>query len=123
MRVCIWIVGLHGHTNTVWSVAYSPYGDQRASGSHGHTVKVWQLATGECTATFEVSPFKGGGPYCAMLFATKRRLFTKRRCRMVNFKTFPRSCFSSINRPLTVLRIWGLPRTLSQSNLESRGDP
>ena len=43
-----------GHTENVCSVAYSPDGKQLVSGSWENTVRVWQVATGECTATFEV---------------------------------------------------------------------
>ena len=46
--------GPQGHTDDVTSVAYSPDGEQLASGSWDKTVRVWQLATGECTAVLQV---------------------------------------------------------------------
>ena len=37
---------LEGHTNLVLSVAYSPSGDQLASGSRDKPIKLWNLRTG-----------------------------------------------------------------------------
>jgi WD40 repeat protein/serine/threonine protein kinase len=37
---------LVGHTDTVWSVAFSPDGQRLASGSSDQTVKIWDSATG-----------------------------------------------------------------------------
>lgn len=54
------ILVLPGHTNAVFSVAFSPvrettlegYGQILASGSHDQTIKLWDCATGECLHTF-----------------------------------------------------------------------
>ncbi|GCA84352.1 serine/threonine-protein kinase F [Microcystis aeruginosa NIES-2522] len=37
---------LTGHSNVVWSVAYSPDGRYLASGSGDKTIKIWEVATG-----------------------------------------------------------------------------
>ena len=50
------MVGPQGHTDSVCSVAYSPDGTQVVTGSRDETVRVWQVASGECTATLQVSP-------------------------------------------------------------------
>lgn len=42
---------LHGHTAPVWSIAFSPDGNQLASISADRTVKLWDIATGECLNT------------------------------------------------------------------------
>ena len=44
-----------GHSDVVRSVAYSPDGGQLLSGSDDKTVRVWDMATGQCTATLQVS--------------------------------------------------------------------
>lgn len=44
---------LDGHTNWVYSVAFSPDGKQLASGSVDATVKVWDLANGRPTLTLK----------------------------------------------------------------------
>ena len=46
---------LHGHTNYVTCVAYSPDGNQIVSGSQDKTIRVWNATTGQCVA----GPFKG----------------------------------------------------------------
>jgi serine/threonine protein kinase len=38
---------LTGHSNVVWSVAYSPDGRYLASGSWDKTIKIWEVATGK----------------------------------------------------------------------------
>ena len=53
-----------GHTEYVMSVAYSPDGEQLASGSKDKTVRVWQLATGKCTATLQVCAICGCKTTC-----------------------------------------------------------
>ena len=40
-------VTLNGHRGSVYSVAFSPDGEQIASGSLDHTVKVWDLTSGK----------------------------------------------------------------------------
>ena len=44
-----------GHDEFVFSVAYSPDGRQLLSGSQDETVRMWDVATGQCTATLQVS--------------------------------------------------------------------
>ena len=46
-------VTLEGHTNTVYSVSFSPDGTTLASGSFDDTVKLWDVATRENIATLE----------------------------------------------------------------------
>src|SRR5207248_384086 len=41
------IATLKGHTDLVWSVAYSPDGKMLASGSWDPTIKLWDVATGK----------------------------------------------------------------------------
>jgi eukaryotic-like serine/threonine-protein kinase len=40
------LLSMHGHSDTIWSLAYSPDGRRIASASFDHTVKVWDAATG-----------------------------------------------------------------------------
>ena len=42
-----------GHTDVIWSMAFSSDGTLLASGSKDKTVKLWDVATGENIATFE----------------------------------------------------------------------
>jgi hypothetical protein len=44
---------LKGHTDIVWSVAFSPDGARLASGSWDQTVKVWDVRTGQELRTFK----------------------------------------------------------------------
>ena len=44
---------LEGHTDGIWSVAFSPDGTTLASGSQDRMVKLWDVATGENIATLE----------------------------------------------------------------------
>ena len=46
-------VTLEGHTNTVYSVSFSPDGTTLASGSSDDTVKLWDVATRTNIATLE----------------------------------------------------------------------
>ena len=41
-----------GHTNTVWSVAFSPDGGKVLTGSQDWTAKLWDGSTGACIRTF-----------------------------------------------------------------------
>ncbi|KAF0332771.1 NACHT domain-containing protein, partial [Gigaspora margarita] len=49
---------LSGHTDTVWSVVYSPNGEQIASGSDDKTVRLWDAKTGKALAV--IQGFHGG---------------------------------------------------------------
>ena len=44
---------MRGHSNRVWSVAFSPDGQYLASGSLNKTVKLWHVESGECIRTME----------------------------------------------------------------------
>ncbi len=39
---------LFGHTNEIWSVAFSADGHRLASGSSDHTIRLWDVYSGEC---------------------------------------------------------------------------
>ncbi|RMF48487.1 MAG: hypothetical protein D6751_00145, partial [Deltaproteobacteria bacterium] len=39
---------LSGHTDSVWSVAFSPNGTLLASGSRDHTIKLWDQTPRSC---------------------------------------------------------------------------
>jgi len=42
---------LAGHTNWVWSVAFSPDGKTLVSSSYDRTVRLWDVTTGRCIRT------------------------------------------------------------------------
>ncbi|MEE1203610.1 MAG: hypothetical protein UHN59_04835, partial [Bacteroidales bacterium] len=44
---------LEGHSEYVYSVAYSPDGTKIISGSKDKTIKIWDANTGECLKTLE----------------------------------------------------------------------
>ena len=44
---------LKGHSESVWSVAYSPDGTKIISGSEDKTIKIWDANTGACLKTLE----------------------------------------------------------------------
>jgi len=51
---------LRGHTDKVWSVAFSSDGQTLVSGSQDETVKIWNLKTGECLKTLRADrPYEG----------------------------------------------------------------
>ena len=43
---------LTGHTDTVWSVVFSPNGNLVVSGSYDTFVKIWDVATGALVSSF-----------------------------------------------------------------------
>jgi WD40 repeat protein len=43
---------LYGHTDSIWSIAFSPNGKIIASGSSDRSVKIWDCETGLCVNTF-----------------------------------------------------------------------
>jgi WD40 repeat protein len=61
------LIILQGHSNTVFSVAFSPDGKSLVSGSYDHTVKVWNLSDGTCTSTLEVSELMHASPHVIMM--------------------------------------------------------
>ena len=44
---------LEGHSETVFSVAYSSDGTKIISGSNDETIKIWEANTGECLKTLK----------------------------------------------------------------------
>ncbi|MEP0777011.1 hypothetical protein NDI39_05205 [Microcoleus sp. ZQ-A2] len=44
---------LQGHTNGVWSVAFSRDGQRLASGSDDHTLRLWDVHEGRCLKTLQ----------------------------------------------------------------------
>jgi WD40 repeat protein len=51
---------LHGHTDWVRSVTFSPDGQTLASGSTDETIKVWDVNTGKCLRTLRPDrPYEG----------------------------------------------------------------
>ncbi|KAM7190941.1 hypothetical protein V8F33_009174 [Rhypophila sp. PSN 637] len=44
---------LEGHSDWVWSVAFSPDGQRLASGSEDQTIKIWDPASSQCLQTLE----------------------------------------------------------------------
>jgi WD40 repeat protein len=44
---------LYGHSNRVWSVAFSHDGKQVVSGSGDKTIKIWDASSGACLKTLE----------------------------------------------------------------------
>ena len=43
---------LHGHTDIVTNVTFSPDGHCALSGSNDKTIRLWDIATGQCLRTF-----------------------------------------------------------------------
>lgn len=50
---------LRGHRSSVWSVAWSPDGEQLASGGIGGEIHIWDIATGEVMRTFDAGNHVG----------------------------------------------------------------
>lgn len=48
------VVQLHGHTDCINSIAYSPYGKHLASGSSDETIRVWDSETGQQTLHIDI---------------------------------------------------------------------
>ena len=44
---------LQDHTDSIWSVAWSPDGQMLATGSQDYTVKLWDRKTGACLKTLQ----------------------------------------------------------------------
>ena len=61
------LIILQGHSNSVYSVAFSPDGKSLVSGSGDNTVKVWNLTDGTCTSTLEVSELMHASPHAMMI--------------------------------------------------------
>ena len=51
---CVWT--LEGHTDVVWSIAWSHETTRLASASGDRTVKIWDPATGQCMSSLESGP-------------------------------------------------------------------
>src|SRR5438132_11891835 len=60
---------LGGHTDAVWSVAFSPNGQQAVSGSYDQTLRLWDVGTGH-----ELQRFEGHtGAVLSVAFSTDGR--------------------------------------------------
>lgn len=46
---------MQGHTDSIWSVAFSPDGQTIASSGGDSTDKLWSVSTGQCRQTFQTS--------------------------------------------------------------------
>ncbi|WP_133164060.1 WD40 repeat domain-containing protein, partial [Cuspidothrix issatschenkoi] len=53
---------LTGHSELLWSVAYSPDGQTLASGSHDKTIKIWQVAASISKAPVQQTPSQVSQP-------------------------------------------------------------
>jgi WD40 repeat protein len=51
-------IGLQGHTNWIWSIAFSSDSQILASGSDDKTVKLWDVHTGRCLNTLKEEGYR-----------------------------------------------------------------
>lgn len=57
---------LEGHSNSVWSVVFSPDGKHIASGSGDNTIQIWNAETGQNV----MEPLKGHSNWvCSVAFS------------------------------------------------------